>query len=52
MAVRSTQQIRVIAYDTDPPARLTAIKAEVLMQTAASPGGATGGTIVTVIMSG
>ncbi len=52
MGVRQTQQILLIGYDTDPAARLTAIKAEVLMQTAPPPAGASGGTIVTIIMSG
>lgn len=52
MAVRQTQQVRIIGYTTDPEARLTSIKAEVLMQVAAAPGGGAGGTIVTVIMSG
>jgi hypothetical protein len=53
MAVRQTQQVRLIAYDTTPIARITSIKAEVLMREAAAPGGGgSGGTIVTVIMSG
>jgi hypothetical protein len=52
MGVRQTQQVLVIGYNTDPPARLTAMKAEVLMQVAPVGGGGAGGTIVTIIMSG
>lgn len=52
MAVRQTQQVRLIAYDTTPIARITSMKAEVLMLTVAPVGGGGGGTIVTVIMSG
>lgn len=55
MAVRSTQQVLIIAYNVTTAtidARLTTMKAEVLMKTAAAPPSAGGGTIVSVIMSG
>ena len=48
MAVRSTQQIRVIIYDTDPSVRLTSIKAELLRKEASV---ASGSGVIVVIFS-
>jgi len=48
MAVRSTQQIRMIIYDTDATVRLTSIKAEVLRKEASV---ASGSGVIVVIFS-
>jgi len=48
MAVRSTQQVRMIIYDTDATVRLTSIKAELLRKEASVAGGS---GVVVVIFS-
>jgi len=46
MAVRSTQQVRVILYDTDANVHVTSMKAELLRKEASIAGGS--GVIVVI----